>query len=1120
MNLLLHLGIHLIQVALVVLGDQHGGDALAEGSHALFLQAADGQHIAVQRDLTGHGQIVVHGDAGQRRDQCRGQRNAGRGAVLGNSALRGVDVQVSVFEFIRRDAVFLGMDAGVGHGQLGALLHDITQTAGDFDLAGAARDDSHLHGQHLTPNAGPGQTIGDADSILAGDKGRLDLFGAEQRLDRGGGDADLFLLPGGDLLGAFAQHRCDGALKIAHTGLAGVAVNDGVQCAGRQGHAAVKAVVFQLLGQQVALGNVELLGAGIAGQLDHIHTVIEGAGDGRGIVGRCDKQHLAQIERDIQIVVLEGAVLLGVQHLKQCAGGVALVIACQLVDLVQQNDRVCGLGRCNGADDAPGHGTDIGAAVAADLSLIMDAAQTHAGELSVHALGDGMCDTRLADTRRADKADDLSLDILIQLAHGQQLQNTLLDLLQAVMLTVQHLAGMGLIKVILGRGMPRQGKAGVQIAADHTALGAAALHTGQTVTLLEQLLGGFLIQRQRPDLLAVCIGLGAGILGITQLLADNVHLLTQVVFPLALVHLGIDLVVQIALDLKDLTLLTQQGQQLFQTAQQRGLVQNDLLVLILEQQIGGHILAEVERRIRRDNVIDNILGDLRAVGEVLLKAVLQAADQCLDLRALIGGNAAHRHRAHRGLQVFILAVQLQQARAGLALDQHLYEILGDAQYLLDLRNHAVAIQVPQCRLLDIHLALGHKEYAAVIVHGSLDRCDGLGAAHLKMDHIVGEHHQPAQGDGRKMHHIAGDLDFDFFRHCLLSHSLQNRRLVCIGGQLGRQQNVRRTAHRFRMHLHLGRAFAIQCCDERVAVQHLYINLACAEKGHVGLEFFRHGIILQQMLPFFVSTQQPGQLQARHRLEKDNIQQTVRHAGVGRGTVAAAVLLAVADRQHHVDILHLPVICRDAQPMAEGAAHRLKDRQCVGRGASAQRHPSPLGDAVGHLRVNARSVDVNAAALRRADHIHRKGARRQLGIQIKELRLCTEVAHIIVTAAAGDAAHRRIVIAGSPLQNLVQRTVAAAGIEENLLPGGRIFCGKVPRLPGAAGHLNGGAHTGAAGGSMDLGDQRHTGIYLARRRIYDKDMLHWPVPFSMDSLRSIDSYYCIFFKAKVQYPAAK
>ena len=207
-------------------------------------------------------------------------------------------------------------------------------------------------------------------------------------------------------------------------------------------------------------------------------------------------------------------------------------------------------------------------------------------------------------------------------------------------------------------------------------------------------------------------------------------------------------------------------------------------------------------------------------------------------------------------------------------------------------------------------------------------------------------------------------------------------------------------------------------------------------------------------------------------------------------------------------------------MAEGAAHRLKDRQCVGRSASAQRHPSPLGDAVGHLGVNARSVDVNAAALRRADHIHRKGARRQLGIQIKELRLRTEVAYIIIAAAAGDAAHRRIVIAGSPLQNLVQRTVAAAGIEENLLPGGRIFCGKVPRLPGAAGHLNGGAHTGAAGGSMDLGDQRHTGIHFARRRIYDKDMLHWPVPFSMDSLRSIDSYYCIFFKAKVQYPAAK
>ena len=43
--------------------------------------------------------------------------------------------------------------------------------------------------------------------------------------------------------------------QIAHAGLAGVAVNDGIQCAARQGHAPLQAVVLQLLGQQMALGD-------------------------------------------------------------------------------------------------------------------------------------------------------------------------------------------------------------------------------------------------------------------------------------------------------------------------------------------------------------------------------------------------------------------------------------------------------------------------------------------------------------------------------------------------------------------------------------------------------------------------------------------------------------------------------------------------------------------------------------------------------------------------------------------------------------------------------------------------------------------------------------------------
>ena len=139
--------------------------------------------------------------------------------------------------------------------------------------------------------------------------------------------------------------------------------------------------------------------------------------------------------------------------------------------------------------------------------------------------------------------------------------------------------------------MPRQRQAGIQIAANHAGLGRAALHPGQTVAFLQQLLGGFLVKLQRLDFFAVCIGLGAGVLGVAKLLTDDIHLLTQVVFALALVHAGVDLVVQVALDVHDLAFLPQQGQQLFEAAQQGRFVQDNLLILILEQEVGGHVLA-------------------------------------------------------------------------------------------------------------------------------------------------------------------------------------------------------------------------------------------------------------------------------------------------------------------------------------------------------------------------------------------------------------------------------------------------------------------------------------------------------------------------------------------------
>ena len=246
----------------------------------------------------------------------------------------------------------------------------------------------------------------------------------------------LAMLAGSDLPGALAQDAGDGALQIADAGLAGVAVDDAVEGALGEGDLAGQAAGIQLLGDQMLPGDVVLFHPGVAGQLDDVHAVAQRAGDGAEVVGRGDEEHMAQIKRHIDEMVVEGAVLLGVEGFQQSGRRVAPEVACQLVDLVQQHQGVGGLGGDHGADDFAGHSTDVGTAMAADLGFIPHAAQTDAHILAAKAFGDGACNAGLANTRRAYQTDDLCLHIRCQLAHGKRFQNAVLDLFQAVVVPV------------------------------------------------------------------------------------------------------------------------------------------------------------------------------------------------------------------------------------------------------------------------------------------------------------------------------------------------------------------------------------------------------------------------------------------------------------------------------------------------------------------------------------------------------------------------------------------------------------------------------------------------------------------------------------------------------------
>ena len=77
------------------------------------------------------------------------------------------------------------------------------------------------------------------------------------------------------------------------------------------------AVGLLLLGHEVAARNLYLLLGEVAAHFDKLHTVEQRGGDVADVVGRGDEHHVGEVVVDVEEVVVEGVVLLGVEHLEE-----------------------------------------------------------------------------------------------------------------------------------------------------------------------------------------------------------------------------------------------------------------------------------------------------------------------------------------------------------------------------------------------------------------------------------------------------------------------------------------------------------------------------------------------------------------------------------------------------------------------------------------------------------------------------------------------------------------------------------------------------------------------------------------------------------------------------------
>ena len=173
-----------------------------------------------------------------------------------------------------------------------------------------------------------------------------------------------------------AADRTDLPFEITNAGLASVVFNDRFQpFIGEDDLLFLQPVVCSLFFDQVALGDLHLLALGITGEPDDLQTVLQSMRDRvQDIRGR-DEHDLRKIVLDIEVMVVECVVLLGIQNFQQRRRRIAAKIVSELVNLIEQYERIDDAGLLHHLNDLPRQRADIGAAMAANFGLVAHSSQ-------------------------------------------------------------------------------------------------------------------------------------------------------------------------------------------------------------------------------------------------------------------------------------------------------------------------------------------------------------------------------------------------------------------------------------------------------------------------------------------------------------------------------------------------------------------------------------------------------------------------------------------------------------------------------------------------------------------------------------------------------------------------
>ena len=165
--------------------------------------------------------------------------------------------------------------------------------------------------------------------------------------------------------------------------------------------------------------------------------------------------------------------------------------------------------------------------MATDLRLIVETAQTHPHKLSTHRLCDGATERGLADARRADEADDRSLDRCIECTDGEMFEDPIFDLIEAVVILIEDCRRLFEIELIGGRARPGEGDECFDIVAGQTLLRAHRWDTTESLEFALRLLADRIGHSRRFDLLLEFVCLECTRILFAELALDRLKLFAE-----------------------------------------------------------------------------------------------------------------------------------------------------------------------------------------------------------------------------------------------------------------------------------------------------------------------------------------------------------------------------------------------------------------------------------------------------------------------------------------------------------------------------------------------------------------------------------------------------------------